>query len=124
MGEEFVVVVHLKWIGGLDFEAAETVVAHDGHFSFQFWLGDGGAEPPPADHRSCISRGLVEGVAELIDVGLGDRLGFWLSGSAGGAAGEEKGEQREEKKGAGGWCHGGRLAGRSAWGYLQKNCFE
>ena len=122
-------------IGGLNFETAEAAVAHDVHFTFEFGLGDGGTEPPPADHWASVGWGLIEGAAELVDVGLGDRL------CEGGAAGCDEEEdcaktprgprapremqnvesrmQNDDKRrgsGAGGWCHGSRLAGGSARG--------
>ena len=72
-------------VGGLDFDAAEAAGFHGGEFAVDALLGDGGAEPPPADHGAGVVGGGEEVLLELGDVGEG----------GGGEAGEAEGGGEE-----------------------------
>ena len=79
-------------VGGLEFDAAEAAGFDGGEFAVDALLGDGGAEPPPADHGAGVVGGGEEVLLELGEVGEG----------GGGEAGEGEGGCREEVARGGG----------------------
>src|ERR1019366_4410019 len=62
-------IVKLEGIDGLDFDAADAAFLHGAQLAFEFVVGDGGAEPPPADHDARVGGRLFEGAAEIGDGG-------------------------------------------------------
>lgn len=55
-------------ISWLDFESAEAGLLHHFHFALEFRVRDGGAKPPPADHRSGIVRRPSKDFLQLVGV--------------------------------------------------------
>ncbi len=104
-------VVELLGVDEGEFGAADAVGLHLGEFAEDFGLGDGGAEPPPADH----GLGGVGRVEKLAAKGFYSRGGADLAlcgglGAAGGG-GESEEEGCCEEGGGSGWEErGGRFA--------------